>query len=103
MAAVPDPHDTFSSPFEAYIASKRIARAESIKFIAETKPGFDLINILPPVILGKNELITSSSSMATAGTNRYIINIITGETQPPVYTVSGSVHVVFLKTYPKMS
>jgi nucleoside-diphosphate-sugar epimerase len=47
----------------------------------ENKPTFDVIHILPSVILGRNELSTVPSDFAS-GTNRYVINIALGHEAP---------------------
>lgn len=93
LAPIPDPYEELKSGFEAYRASKRIARAEGMKLASTDKAGSDLINILPSVILVPNELTTSASSMITAGTNRYIACTLAGVPQS-VAPVAGSVHVV---------
>jgi hypothetical protein len=62
-------------------------------FVSQTKPGFDVINILPSIILGFNELTTSTSSMASAGTNRFVVGIIDGVSQVAT-PIGGTVHVV---------
>jgi hypothetical protein len=62
-------------------------------FVSQTKPGFDIINILPSVILGYNELVTSTSSMALAGTNRFVVGIINGVSQTAT-PIGATVHVV---------
>lgn len=62
-------------------------------FVSETKPGFDVINILPSVILGHNELTTSTTSMLSSGTNRLVASIVSGldvASKP----VGATVHVV---------
>lgn len=41
------------------------------------KPKFDIISMLPSVILGPNPLITSPEGYKT-GTNRYVVNLLQG-------------------------
>lgn len=48
-----------------------------MKFVESNKPGFDIINIMPAVVLGRNELTTSVESFAS-GTNRYPLNVARG-------------------------
>jgi nucleoside-diphosphate-sugar epimerase len=81
LGAIPDAHDAFPNPFAAYSASKKIALAAISEYVQQTNPKFDIINILPSVILGRNELATSRSDYLS-GTNRYIVNIILGNDSP---------------------
>lgn len=72
----------------AYAGSKKIALSTTAKFVQETRPKFDVINILPSVILGRNELATHRSDLLT-GTNRYVTNIVLGNDSPqPMLGVS---------------
>ena len=81
LGPVPAIDAEFPNPFLAYSGSKRIALNETTKYIESTKPGFDVINILPAVILGKNELVSQTSEFQS-GTNRYIVNIALGNDAP---------------------
>jgi len=44
-----------------------------MKFVENNQPGFDIINIFPAAILGRNEMSTSLDSFSS-GTNRYPLN-----------------------------
>jgi hypothetical protein len=48
-----------------------------MKFVESSKLGFDIINILPAVILGRNEMTTSLDSFSS-GINRYPLNVARG-------------------------
>ena len=91
LGPVPEPHSAFPNPFAGYAASKKIALAETAKFLAEKKPSFDVVHILPAVILGRNELATSTSDFSS-GTNRYAINIALG-IDAPAPMIGATVHV----------
>ncbi|KAN0104873.1 NAD(P)-binding protein [Hyaloscypha variabilis] len=91
LAPAPDHHAAFPSVFAAYSASKQIALSETIKFLETTKPGFDVVHILPAVILGRNELATSTEDFKS-GTNRYVLNIVLG-VDAPAPMLGASVHV----------
>jgi nucleoside-diphosphate-sugar epimerase len=91
LAPVPDPHAAFPNPFIGYSASKQIALSETTKFLQQTKPGFDVVHILPAVILGRNELATSTSDFSS-GTNRYVMNIAFGN-DAPAPMIGATVHV----------
>ncbi|KAE9961526.1 hypothetical protein BLS_001862 [Venturia inaequalis] len=92
LAPVPKQED-IKSWTEAYRGSKRIARAESMAWVSETKPGFDVVNILPSVILGYNELTTSTKDMLSSGTNRLVASIVSGVPVTGTNPVGGTVHV----------
>ena len=85
------PLDKLSSPFTGYIASKRIALQKTIQFIEEKKPRFSVIHVLPSVIIGRNELVTTASDFSS-GTNRYVINIAKG-LDAPAPLLGASVYV----------
>jgi nucleoside-diphosphate-sugar epimerase len=91
LASVPDPHASFPNPFVGYSASKQIALSETTKFLAENNYSFDVIHILPAVILGRNELATSTTDFSS-GTNRYAINIARG-IDAPAPMIGATVHV----------
>ncbi|TAQ88214.1 hypothetical protein B7494_g3457 [Chlorociboria aeruginascens] len=77
LGPVPPMDTKFPNPFAAYGASKRIAFNEATKYLNKAKPNFDVINILPAVLLGKNELVTETSGFMS-GTNRYLVNMALG-------------------------
>lgn len=91
LAPVPDPHTAFPNPFAGYSASKKIALSETEKFLQQTEPKFDVVHILPAVILGRNELATSTSDFSS-GTNRYAMNIVLG-IDAPAPVIGATVHV----------
>lgn len=91
LAPVPQPHSAFLNPFAGYSASKKIALSETEKFLQQTKPTFDIVHILPAVILGRNELVTSTSDFSS-GTNRYVMNIALG-IDAPAPMIGAAVHV----------
>lgn len=63
-------------------------------WVSESKPGFDIINILPSVILGYNELTTSKKTMLSSGTNRLVASIVSGIPVTGTNSVGATVHVV---------
>jgi hypothetical protein len=91
LASAPDERSSFPSVFAAYSASKQIALSKTTKFLEDTKPGFDVVHILPAVILGRNELVTSTGDFKS-GTNRYVINIVLG-VDAPAPMLGASAHV----------
>ena len=91
LAPVPDPHNAFANSFAGYSASKKIALDRTAAFLAENKPSFDVIHILPSVIIGRNELASSPADFAS-GTNRHPINIARG-VDAPNRIIGATVHV----------
>jgi nucleoside-diphosphate-sugar epimerase len=50
---------------EAYWASKALSRLAAHKFLTEKNPHFEIINLLPSVVIGPDELATKSSELLT--------------------------------------
>ncbi|MCJ1224573.1 hypothetical protein MMC12_001218 [Toensbergia leucococca] len=65
---VPDPAGPYGHHFQAYCASKTLALNATTRFVETEKPAFDVINILPGFIIGKNELVTDAKDILN-GTN----------------------------------
>ena len=57
---------------QAYAASKVKALNESERWMRENEPSFDLVNIHPPFVLGRDDLVTSAED-AVRGTNGVIL------------------------------
>jgi nucleoside-diphosphate-sugar epimerase len=84
---IPDPKGPFEIEFAAYTASKAAALNASEKFMAERKPAFDLVNIHPSFIEGRDELVTSTAD-AMKGTNGMVLRVVTGVKAP--YPLPGA-------------
>jgi nucleoside-diphosphate-sugar epimerase len=65
---IPFPEGPYGHEFEAYAASKVRALVATKEFIADKKPAFNVINMMPSFVIGKNELITDPKDI-TKGTN----------------------------------
>ncbi|KAG0650642.1 Cercosporin toxin biosynthesis cluster 6 [Hyphodiscus hymeniophilus] len=50
---------------EAYWASKAFSRITAHNFLSEREPHFEIINLLPTVVIGPDELATSTASLLT--------------------------------------
>jgi nucleoside-diphosphate-sugar epimerase len=48
---------------EAYWASKAFARTATRKFIEEKRPAFDFVNLLPSVVIGRDERIQAGGNV----------------------------------------
>ena len=86
---IPD-HDTtvaptgpFRNSFEAYSASKVFARHATDDFVRNKRPSFDIINVMPSFLIGKNELVTNLRDIEK-GPNRFALAAIRGYHNQPV-------------------
>ncbi|KAH9211368.1 hypothetical protein DL95DRAFT_511208 [Leptodontidium sp. 2 PMI_412] len=86
-----DASSRFDMPMQAYAASKGLARAATYNFLEEEKPQFDIINIMPSMVIGKNELNTKKEDLEI-GTNGIAIGPLTGIKQQ-MPNLGVSVHV----------
>jgi len=57
------PTKPFHSSMEAYWASKALSRLAAHKFRTEKNPHFEIINLLPSVVIGPDELAMKSSEL----------------------------------------
>ncbi|WQF78909.1 Putative NAD-dependent epimerase/dehydratase, NAD(P)-binding domain superfamily [Colletotrichum destructivum] len=87
----PGPDSVFESPFQAYGASKALAFKATERFVAEKKPSFDVINIMPSMVIGKNELNATKEAVASGTNNNIMAPLLGIDTPSPVLGVS--VHV----------
>ena len=88
---IPDPSGPYKEPFEAYAASKTKALNATKNFVKTEKPTFDVINVMPGFIVGKNELITDAKDILS-GTNAAAFAPILGNVSD--YPYIGSVQHV---------
>lgn len=76
---------------EAYGAAKALALKATERFIETERPSFDVVNIMPSMVIGKNELNTKKEEVAS-GTNAIALGPLFRDKSPmPVLGVS--VHV----------
>ncbi|KAK0100375.1 hypothetical protein ONS95_008329 [Cadophora gregata] len=87
----PIPTGPFPSPFHAYDAGKIAALAAADEYAADPKTKFDILTILPSFVLGKNELVTKASDLAS-GSNGPVMGLVLGNTSD-ISLVSSTVHV----------
>lgn len=81
----------YPSSFHAYNASKVAALRASEAFVKDHKPNFEVTNIFPSYVIGKNELVTDSEDI-TSGTNSAAMAPILGS-KATVPNPGTSVHV----------
>lgn len=70
----------FKMEFEAYAASKVFALHSTLNWVKEHKPSFDVVNVLPSFVLGRNELVTSTTTFGN--TNAIVMSIVGGKGFP---------------------
>ncbi|OTA08145.1 hypothetical protein A9Z42_0090820 [Trichoderma parareesei] len=80
----------FASSIAAYVASKALAFQVTEKFIAEKKPAFSVVNILPVFVIGRDDTVTDPANIAK-GTNGIIMDPLLGVPRDPLPGVA--VHV----------
>ncbi|TQS34240.1 hypothetical protein Golomagni_05384, partial [Golovinomyces magnicellulatus] len=81
----------FANDMAAYSASKALAYQASNDFIKEKQPTFDVINIMPVYVVGRDETVTEPSNIGK-GTNGIAVGPLFGH--PLTSSVRGlSVHV----------
>ena len=73
----PNPTGPYGHPFQAYQASKILALMAITKFVETEKPSFDVVNVMPGYIIGKNELVTDPKNILS-GTNANAFRQILG-------------------------
>lgn len=88
---IPEDNGPYADEFQAYSASKTAALNASDKWVAEKKPTFDLVNIMPSFVEGRDGLIKTAEG-AVSGTNKVILYPVIG-VKNPALTPGVSVHV----------
>ncbi|KAJ6131557.1 hypothetical protein N7523_001263 [Penicillium sp. IBT 18751x] len=88
---LPPPTGPYPSDFHAYNASKTVALQATEAFVRDRNPHFDVTNIHPSFVIGKNELVRDAKDI-TVGTNAVAIGPVLGnKSDNPI--VGCSVHV----------
>ena len=83
--------NTYPSDFYAYNASKIAALKATHAFVQDNKPRFEVTNILPSFVIGKNELVSELKDI-TIGTNVAALSPILGnKSVTPI--IGASVHL----------
>lgn len=72
----------------AYCDAKALALDATDRFVAEKKPGFSVVNVMPGYVIGRNELADSTEKLRK-GSNNLVLSIVTGvvRTDPVSATV----------------
>ncbi|KAH8806109.1 hypothetical protein F5884DRAFT_903033 [Xylogone sp. PMI_703] len=83
----PSPTGPYQNVLEAYYASKILALNATEDFVKEKQPAYDVINIGPGYIVGRDNTVTDVSNI-TKGTNGVAIGHILGQPSPfPINSV----------------
>jgi nucleoside-diphosphate-sugar epimerase len=77
LTAIPDADKVPADEWIAYRASKRLAYHAAEEFMASKKPAFDLVNILPSYVQGRNELVTRKEDVHN-GSNDVMMDLVLG-------------------------
>lgn len=75
---IPFPGGPYNHMFEAYAAGKVRALAATKGFLAEKKPAWDVVNIMPSFVIGENELVTDPALLCD-GTNAAMLAQVLGK------------------------
>ncbi|KAL7792033.1 hypothetical protein V8C37DRAFT_135599 [Trichoderma ceciliae] len=87
----PTTHGPFTNVFDAYGASKSAAFNQTKEFVAERKPPFDVVHVLPLFVLGRDETVTNAEQIVK-GTNNMLMGPLLGTVRPtPI--AGASVHL----------
>jgi nucleoside-diphosphate-sugar epimerase len=81
----------YSSAFEAYAASKVHSLVKTKEFVAQKKPEWDVINIMPSFVIGDNELVTDPKLIIDGTVGAAFVQVLGYGGRGP--TPSTSVHV----------
>lgn len=73
----PGDNGPYANSFHAYASSKIAALNATDKWVQDSKPNFDVVNIFPGFIFGRDELCDSTQYFQT-GTNQFVVNIPLG-------------------------
>ena len=73
----PLPTTPWGSAPAAYRSAKALALDATDRFLAEKKPKFSIINVMPGYVLGRNDLVNDAASLAK-GSNALVIGIVSG-------------------------
>ncbi|KAF2817764.1 NAD(P)-binding protein [Mytilinidion resinicola] len=76
-----NPVQPYTSVMDAYWASKSLARTTVLDFISEQKPHFDVVSLLPSVVVGADERATSTEELLE-GTRTLVMGPVLGVQSP---------------------
>jgi nucleoside-diphosphate-sugar epimerase len=72
-------YENLRDPRIAYAESKKQANAAVEKFVAQRKPHFDIVHVLPGYVQGRNEPVTSAKELRErVSSNTHLVNYVLG-------------------------
>jgi nucleoside-diphosphate-sugar epimerase len=74
---IPPQTGAYANDFQAYLDAKVRALTATHEFLTEKQPQFDIVNIMPSYIIGKNELVTKTADFFN-GTNQVVFGAVLG-------------------------
>ncbi|KAH8817142.1 hypothetical protein F5884DRAFT_778541 [Xylogone sp. PMI_703] len=83
-----NPNGPYSTLMSVYGASKALAYRATQEFMDENQPHYDVINIRPVFVLGRDDTVTVGTDIAK-GTNSFLMGPLLG--YPRTVAISGSV------------
>lgn len=76
--ATPTLDGPYTEAFTAYCASKISTLNTTDEFFKKHNPPFSIVNIIPGLVIGRDEKATGTTSLLT-GTNRLLLALVTGQ------------------------
>ncbi|KAI1378644.1 hypothetical protein F4677DRAFT_373821 [Hypoxylon crocopeplum] len=75
----PTPDTTaLAHPFQAYAASKTKSFNEAEAWVRRERPAFDVVNVHPSFVMGRDDVHPTPSKLRSVGTNQYILGVALG-------------------------
>ena len=76
---IPFPAGPYSHVFEAYAAGKVRALVATKEFVAQKKPEWDVINIMPSFVVGDNEMVTDPKLISDGTVSAAMAQVLGGD------------------------
>ncbi|TVY44050.1 putative uncharacterized oxidoreductase, partial [Lachnellula occidentalis] len=73
----PLPTGPWPNGIEAYRGAKALALDATDRFVAEKKPRFSIVNVMPGYVIGRNALAMSARELQS-GSNNVVLGLVTG-------------------------
>lgn len=72
------PVSSLTNPFQAYAASKVKALNETEAWVRREAPAFDVVNVHPSYVMGREEVHPTAAKLTSYGTNRVVLGVALG-------------------------
>jgi nucleoside-diphosphate-sugar epimerase len=77
----PLPTGPYLTAPQAYLASKALALDAAEQFIADRRPHFSIVHVMPSYVFGANDLVTDATAIAS-GSNAILMGLVLGMAAP---------------------